>query len=213
MYTDWNNNGYFSNDTAKVNFLKWFADMNYWSALIVALTLPADETYTLIGLNKSGGEDSGGRYNVSLNAGDEVMPLFFAYIPEKDTVHFGEENGETGNLDIYENENITLLLEVTNEDDVLGYFGFSRGNSFRIGDKPTLTKKKLDDGQYTYFFRFVAPDDSIAFSQAVTFYVKDGRILSGNVEKENPMMPWNGKETVKIKGYGAGSNLGSYTSS
>ncbi|MBR6887610.1 MAG: hypothetical protein IKN16_04110 [Selenomonadaceae bacterium] len=173
---------------------------------------PADETYTLIGLNKSGGEDSGGRYNVSINAGDEITPVFFAYIPDKDTVHFGKENKETGNLDIYENENIDLLFEVTNKDGVLGYFGFSKGNSFMIDDKPTLTKNNLDDGSYTYFFRFVAPDDSIAFSQAVTFNVKDGRILFGNVEKENPLLPWYGKEDVKIEGYGAGSNLGSYIS-
>lgn len=30
VYNDWKNNGYFANDIAKVNFLKWFADMNYW---------------------------------------------------------------------------------------------------------------------------------------------------------------------------------------
>lgn len=30
VYNDWKNNGYFANDVAKVNFLKWFADMNYW---------------------------------------------------------------------------------------------------------------------------------------------------------------------------------------
>ncbi len=30
VYTDWKNNGYFNNEIAKVNFLKWFCDMNYW---------------------------------------------------------------------------------------------------------------------------------------------------------------------------------------
>lgn len=30
VYNDWKNNGYFSNDTAKVNFLKWFCEMDYW---------------------------------------------------------------------------------------------------------------------------------------------------------------------------------------
>lgn len=30
VYNDWKNNGYFSNDTAKVSFLNWFALMNHW---------------------------------------------------------------------------------------------------------------------------------------------------------------------------------------
>lgn len=30
VYEDWNRNGYFNNDVAKINFLKWFSDMNYW---------------------------------------------------------------------------------------------------------------------------------------------------------------------------------------
>ena len=30
VYDDWNKNGYFFDDTAKINFLRWFCDMNYW---------------------------------------------------------------------------------------------------------------------------------------------------------------------------------------
>lgn len=30
VYNDWKYNGYFNNETAKINFLKWFCDMNYW---------------------------------------------------------------------------------------------------------------------------------------------------------------------------------------
>jgi len=30
VYEDWKKNGYFKDDAAKINFLKWFLDMNYW---------------------------------------------------------------------------------------------------------------------------------------------------------------------------------------
>ncbi|MBR0423152.1 MAG: glycosyltransferase [Clostridia bacterium] len=30
VYDNWKKNGYFDNNTAKINFLKWFCDMNYW---------------------------------------------------------------------------------------------------------------------------------------------------------------------------------------
>lgn len=30
VYEDWNKNGYFKNDEAKINFLKWLCAMNYW---------------------------------------------------------------------------------------------------------------------------------------------------------------------------------------
>ena len=30
VYNNWKNNGYFSNDKAKIGFLKWFCEMDYW---------------------------------------------------------------------------------------------------------------------------------------------------------------------------------------
>ena len=30
VYNDWEDNGYFNNEIAKINFLKWFCHMNYW---------------------------------------------------------------------------------------------------------------------------------------------------------------------------------------
>ena len=30
VYNDWKDNGYFGDEVAKINFLKWFCDMNYW---------------------------------------------------------------------------------------------------------------------------------------------------------------------------------------
>lgn len=113
-----------------------------------------DKKYSFLGARKKMERGISSRDVKYLNEGDEVTPLFIAYIPPE-----------------------SLDSEVI-EDEYEG-LKIPEGNTFQISENPTVEELPLPDGKYGYCFQFFGPGENLlGISQRAVFEIKNGEIVN-----------------------------------
>lgn len=121
----------------------------------------ADKKYHLHGVRKYNENGMSSRGGLSLNAGDEITPLFMAFAH---TDRFDADEGTILNRFYDAEGNLVSVLKV------------SEGESFKIQNM-TLEERPLDDyTDFAFCFEFFAPDGTAVISQPVIFTVEDGKV-------------------------------------
>lgn len=122
-----------------------------------------DKKYTLLSARKKAIRGVSSRDTKSLKAGDEVTPLFLAYVPNESLDADGDSI-----IERYPE----AVLKIT------------EGASFKLSDNPTVAEKELDSGEYLYWFEFYAPGNNrLGSSQAAIFIIKEGEIFDTRLIK------------------------------
>ena len=133
----------------------------------------ADKKYHVDGARKHSENGISSRGGLSINAGDEITPLFMAFVPPD-------------SLDADEGAILNRFYDA--EGKLVAVLKVSEGEAFKIQNM-TLEERPLDDyTDFAFCFEFFAPDGTAALSQFVAFTVEDDKVTDAElipVEKVN----------------------------